>query len=144
MDFGGAEAFVVAVVPFDEVGVDDGGRFEATELASVRGADERAGEDFGELETLESAGQLAGVLLASLGEGQVGEAGVLAGDAPGGLGVPGEIDDRKRLAHFFVPTSQQIGSAGSGVGSESSLAGAEGGCQVAGVDKIRKPPMLLL
>ena len=28
---------------------------------------------------------------------------MLAGEAPGGLGVPGEIDDRKRLAHFFVP-----------------------------------------
>ena len=50
MNLGGAEAFVVAVVPFDEVGVDCGDRLEASKLASAGGALEGAGEDFGELE----------------------------------------------------------------------------------------------
>ena len=104
MDFGGAEAFVLAVVPFDEIGIDDGDRFEAADFASICGADEGAGENFDEFERLEGRAEFAGVLLATLGEVQVGEAGVLAGEAPGGLGVPGEIDDWKRLAHFLVPS----------------------------------------
>src|SRR5262249_51800995 len=40
-----------------------------------------------------------GVALAAAGQGDVGQAGVLAGEGPRGLAVPGQVDGRERFAH---------------------------------------------
>ena len=45
----------------------------------------------------------ARVGLAALGQRQVGEAGMLAGQAPGGLAVAGEVDDGQGVAHRGSP-----------------------------------------
>ena len=93
VDLVGAEAFVGAVVPFDQVGVELRGACEAGELAGSAGALQGAGEDGGEGEGLETRPQPAGVALAARGEGEVGAAGVLPGERPGGFAVPGEVED---------------------------------------------------
>jgi hypothetical protein len=39
---------------------------------------------------------------AVLGQGQIGPAGVLTGEAPGGFAVPGQVNYSKRFAHDFL------------------------------------------
>jgi hypothetical protein len=88
-DFGGAEAFVGAVVPFDEVGVDFGDIAIAGDDAGFVGALEGAGVDLIELDFGEAGGEAGGFGLAVGGEGDIGEAGVLGGEGPGGFAVAG-------------------------------------------------------
>src|SRR5262245_10681031 len=99
MDVGAGPSFVAAVVPFDEIGITLGTRAEASELAGPGRALQRAGEDLRERRTLEPLGQPASVLLTTLGQRQIRQSRMLAGEAPRRLTVPREVCRRNRLAH---------------------------------------------
>src|SRR5262249_15976019 len=86
---------VVAIVPFDEVGVYPRPGTETGQLTRPTGPLQWAGEDVREGQALQSFAQLEGVAFAALGERQVGQAGVLARDGPRRLAVAGQVDRRK-------------------------------------------------
>jgi len=87
----GGDPFVVAVIEFakqwrqSRVG-------EAGDLGGAQGALERAREDGVEAQPTQPRAQGPSLRFALGGEGDVGDARVLAGEAPFGLAVPGEID----------------------------------------------------
>ena len=82
----------VAVVPLDEVGLDPGPIRKSGQGAGLSGADQGAGDDLGEAHPDQAFAQARRVPLAPVGQGDVGQPGVLAGDRPGGLAVTGEED----------------------------------------------------
>src|SRR5215813_3298774 len=91
--------FVAPVVPLEEIRVDLGQIAEAGSLAGVGRALERAGEDPSEVASLETTAQRVGLALARLGQRQIGQARVLAGQGPGRFTVPGKIENRQPFAH---------------------------------------------
>src|SRR5215470_5018403 len=92
-------ALVAPVVPLEQIRVDLRQIAEAGPLAGVGGALERAGEDPSEVASLETTAQRVGLALACLGQGQIGQARMLAGEGPGRLTVPGKIENRQPFAH---------------------------------------------
>src|SRR6266550_7584972 len=92
MNVGGAQAFVVAVIPFHQVGIDGDAVAESCELTRAAGALERTGEDGGEGERLEANSEATCILFAPGREREIGPAGVLAREGPVGFAVAGEID----------------------------------------------------
>src|SRR5262245_51010985 len=99
VDLGRGPALVVAIVPLDEVAVELGRVREAGELAGARRALERARPYPGEAEPAQPLAEALRVALAALGERKVRAAGVLAGEAPSRLAVPGEVHDGERATH---------------------------------------------
>ncbi len=91
-DFRGGEAFVSAVVPFEEVGVGLGAIGIAGQTASFARPLQRAGEDQGKGMGTETGADRQSLLLAVGGEREVGESGVSAGKAPKGFAVADEPD----------------------------------------------------
>jgi len=91
-DFGGAATLVIAVIPFGEIGIDFGGRTKAGEFASPHRALRRAGQDLGKNHSVQPRRERPRLALAILGQGQIGAAGVLTREAPGGFAVPPEIE----------------------------------------------------
>src|SRR5262249_29709332 len=98
-DVGGTPPFILAVVPFDQFRIDHRRRAEAGQLAGPPGALPGAGEDAGGGQPRQPFAEPDGVALAAPGQRDVGQAGVLAGEGPRGLAVPGQVDGRKRFAH---------------------------------------------
>src|SRR5580692_9860683 len=101
MDLLRAQAFVFAVVPFEQIAIDFSARAEACQLASAHRTLQRAGEDSIETQTLQPIAQPASVALAAVGQRQIGKASVLSRDTPRGLAMPGEINDGQYFAHDF-------------------------------------------
>jgi hypothetical protein len=89
-DVGGAFAFVVAVVPLHQVGVEEGAVTEAGKACGFAGAEQGACQDELEVDLRETGRELAGAVFAFFGQGEVGVAGVGAGEAPGGFPVADE------------------------------------------------------
>src|SRR5215470_12612911 len=81
---------------------------EAGPLAGVGRALERAGEDPSEVASLETTAQRVGLALTCLGQWQIGQARVLAGEGPGRLTVPGEIEDGKSFAHDLALLREKL------------------------------------
>src|SRR6266571_2188565 len=94
VDLGGAHALVVAVIPFEQVTIDLGRGSEAGQFAGPGRALQGAREHLGERVPLQPLPECLRVALAALGQGEIGEAGVLARQAPGGLAVTGQVDVR--------------------------------------------------
>src|SRR5215470_3756393 len=95
----GAPAFVLPVVPFDQIAVGLGHAPESRQLAGPRRALQRAREDSCEGESAQPLAEPASVALAARRQRQIGESRMLAGDAPCGFAVPREVDDRERFGH---------------------------------------------
>ena len=93
MDFFCAFPFVLAVVPFDQVGIDFGSIAKARQLTSTPRALQRAGENLGETQSFQPFTKPSCVALAAIGQRQIGESGVLARETPCGLAVPREVND---------------------------------------------------
>jgi len=91
------KAFVVAVVPFNKVGIDVGDGRETGEGTGAAGALKGAGPDGFELNAGEAGAEFRGVEFTLRGEEEIGEAGVLGGEGPGGFSVPGEVDCGEQL-----------------------------------------------
>lgn len=90
----GRHAFVRTVVPLVQIGLAYG-VVQAREFRCPFGTAQRAGEREGEVPPGEQRGEGLGLLFATLGEGQVGPAGVLTGHAPLGLAVA----DQQEVSH---------------------------------------------
>src|SRR6185436_11403189 len=81
------QAVVIAVVPFDQVGIDLCHGAEAGQFAGAFGPLQRAGEDVCEGPTAQMLAEPAGLAFAALGEWDVGQAGVPSRFRPSGLAV---------------------------------------------------------
>src|SRR6516165_10630316 len=99
MDLSRAAALILAVVPLDQVGIDFGRGPKACQFAGPHRALQWAGEDPGNSQSAQPLTEGAGIAFAALGQRQVGPAGVLPREAPGGLPVPRQVYNRKRFAH---------------------------------------------
>src|SRR6516164_1675544 len=97
--FSRAAAFILAIVPLDQVGIDLGYTAKSGQLAGASRALQGTGEDLGKSQSTQPLAEGAGITFAAFGQGQVGPAGVLPGQAPGGLAVPRQVDNRKQFAH---------------------------------------------
>ena len=101
-DIGGAAALILPVIPFGQVGIGFGQTAEPGQLGCPSRALRRAGERFGEPRCAQPLPEGARLLLAPLGQRQIGAAGMLAGEAPSGFAVPGEIDGGQRFTHDLL------------------------------------------
>src|SRR5580704_640120 len=92
-------AFILAIIPFDQIGVDFRHAAEAGQLARPLRTLQRAGKHLDESQPAQPLAESAGVALSTVGQWKVGPTGMLAGEAPRGLSVPRQINDRKQFAH---------------------------------------------
>jgi hypothetical protein len=83
----------LAVVPFDQVGINFGDASKARQFAGPPGALQRTDKHLGEDESPKSFSESSGNLLAVLGQGQIGRPGMLSRKAPGRFTVPGNVDN---------------------------------------------------
>src|SRR5208283_1351114 len=95
----GAEAFILAVIPLDQVGIDFGRGAKAGQFAGADRALQGTGEHLGKAEAAQPPAKGASIPFAALGQWQIGPAGVLPREAPGSFAVPRQVDSRKQLAH---------------------------------------------
>src|SRR5262249_15470466 len=89
--------------PFHEVGIDFRHRAEASELARSNHPLQGAGEHRGELRSLEPLSEPGGFGFTFRRQREIGQSRVLVRDGPGRLPVPGQVYDRKRVAHDWFP-----------------------------------------
>src|SRR5207245_3205216 len=87
----GALPFILAVIPFLQIGVDRGLAAKARQLTRPQRSRQRARQDPGEYHPHEPLRQAPGIELTARGERDVGPAGVLTGECPGGLAVPRQV-----------------------------------------------------
>src|SRR5208282_2480355 len=92
MDLSRAAALILAVIPFDQVGIDLSRVAKARQLTGPHRALQGAGEDLGKSQSAQPLTEGAGIAFAAFGQGKVGPAGVLPGEAPGGFAVPRQVD----------------------------------------------------
>src|SRR5882724_5599518 len=111
-DLDRAPAFILAIVPFDQIRIGFGLLAETSQLASPDGALQRAGEDLCKAQPAQPRPERPGIGFAALGQRQIGSPGMLTRQAPGGLAVPRQIDDRKRFSHDLLPPCQPISRSG--------------------------------
>src|SRR5271170_857085 len=92
MDLHRSEAFVFAVVPFDQFTIGFCNLTEASQLAGACGALQRTCEDLRENEAGKPLTKPAGVLFTPLGQWQIGKPRMLARKTPHSLAVPCQIN----------------------------------------------------
>src|SRR5262245_9156692 len=102
VDFTGAAALVISVIPFQQVAINLGNAPEASEFACPGRAHQRTGEYLGESQAAQPLLKTAGVALATLGQRQIGESSMLARQAPGSLAMSCQVNNGQRLAHDVV------------------------------------------
>src|SRR5262249_51233680 len=107
-NLGGATALVLAVVPFDKIGIDLCDCAEARKLTRPEGPPQGTAEHPGEGQPFQPFPEPARVALAALGEGQIRAPGVLPRDRPGGLTVPRHVRDGKPRAHTAAPSAGDL------------------------------------
>src|SRR5437762_1043309 len=100
-----SETFVLAVVPFNQIGIDLRCGPEAGQFAGASGALQGTREDLREGQSGESFAEPAGIAFATLGQRQIGKPRMLTGKAPGGLAVADEINHWKNFTHRFAPVT---------------------------------------
>src|SRR5262249_17372880 len=98
-DVGRGPPLVLAIIPFEQVGLRLGPVAKAGQFAGAPGALGRAAKDPVGREALEPFAEALRIALAARGEGDIGAAGVLSGDRPFGLAVTSEVDLGQRLGH---------------------------------------------
>src|SRR6266404_6728648 len=111
-DLDSAAAFILAIVPFDQIRIGFGLLADTSQLASPDGALQRAGEDLCKAQPAQPRPERPGIGFAALGQRQIGSPGMLTRQAPGGLAMPGQIDDRKRFSHDLLQPCQPISRPG--------------------------------
>jgi len=101
-DVFGGQAFIVAVIPFDQVAIDFRPLSETGQFACVASALQGAGKDAREFQSFEPFSQAARVTFAPLCEWQVSEPCVLSAQRPRGFAVAGKVDCLMR-SQWFSP-----------------------------------------
>src|SRR5690242_17813092 len=108
-DFWGCQTLVVPVVPLAQVLRNLRAVTESGELAGFPGPEQGADEDKRKRPLAEDAGKRGRALAAGFGQGQIGPAGVLAGDTPLGLAV---ANDHNLAPHDPVLDVAELGEIG--------------------------------
>src|ERR1700689_1101267 len=93
-DFAALASLVVAVIPFEQVGIKLGGVAESSERTGAGRALKGTGENPVKLESLEALVEPPGFAFALVREGNVRASRMLAAQAPFGFAVANEIDAR--------------------------------------------------
>lgn len=93
-DLGSRLPLVGAVVPLEQIGVDDSARAETGELAGAPGTRERTSKHSLEVNASKALAETAGISFALRGQRQVGPPRVLTRKAPGRLAMSYEIRSR--------------------------------------------------
>src|SRR5213079_122975 len=104
----GSKTFIIAVVPFDQIGIDLGCRAEARWFTRSNGALQRTGEHFGENQSSQALPQPLGVEFAATGQRQIGKPRMLARDAPGGFAMARQIDYGKNFGRHGWSTDRPL------------------------------------
>src|SRR4029077_5827672 len=94
-DFAGRATLVVAVVPFEQVGINFGGVAEPSEGAGASRTLKGTGENPIKLESLKALVEPSGLAFALFRERNIGASRMLAACAPFGFAMADEIDARK-------------------------------------------------
>src|SRR5271157_2020538 len=120
-DVGGEPAFIIAIVPLDEVRSDLCDGPETCKLASPPRPLERADQDLGERDPLEPCSQPPRVALAPLGQGDIGPSRVPARQRPRRLAVAGQVNFGERFVHgvFLESVFRMATVAGRGCGARA-------------------------
>jgi hypothetical protein len=95
----GEPAFIFAIVPLHEVRGEPGDLGEARQLASPPRPLERADQNLGELDSREPSPELPRVILAPLGQREIGPSRVLARKRPRRLTVSGQVNLGEWVVH---------------------------------------------
>jgi hypothetical protein len=88
VDLGGAATFILAIIPFGQIGIDLGDIAKAGEFGSPLRALRRTGQYLSQVRSAQPLSESAGLPFAVFGQRQVGAAGMLPGQGPGGFTVP--------------------------------------------------------
>src|SRR5262245_55069080 len=99
MDVDGEPAFIPAVIPFEQIGIDFSGSAEPGQFAGSNRATQRTREHFRESHSGESFAEPSRHVLATLGEREIAAPRVLTGNRPRGFAVSGEVYDGQGAAH---------------------------------------------
>ncbi len=91
-DVDGAPTFVIAIVPFGEVGFDFNALTQANQRTRPLGPPTWTAEHMNEFGAAQSLSKLSRLLFAVFRQRDIGAARVLMGERPGGLPVPNEIE----------------------------------------------------
>src|SRR6266576_1868257 len=103
-----AETLVLTVVPFDQIAIDFGNCPEPRQLTCPCGALQWARKNLSEIQSSQSFSERAGVLLAALRQWKIGKPRMLTRQAPRGLAVPGQVNNRKLLVDGSVPMGSAL------------------------------------
>ena len=106
-----AETLVLTVVPFDQIAVDFGNCPEPRQLTCPCGALQWARKNLSEIQSSKSFSERAGVLLAALRQWKIGKPRMLTRQAPRGLAVPGQTNNRKLVADGSVPVGSALAAS---------------------------------
>ena len=106
-----AETLVLTVVPFDQIAIDFGYGPEPGQLTCPYRALQWARKHLPEIQSSQSFSQRAGVLLAALRQWKIGKPRMLPRQAPSGLAVPGQVNNRKLLVDGSVPMGSALAAS---------------------------------
>jgi len=106
-----AETLVLTVVPFDQIAIDFGNCPEPGQLTCPRRALQWARKNLSEIQSSQSFSERAGVLLAALRQWKIGKPRMLTRQAPRGLAVPGQVNNRKLVADGSVPVGRALAAS---------------------------------
>jgi hypothetical protein len=109
-DFDTSEAFILAIIPFDEIGIDFSNGPKPGQLACPARASQRTREHLHENQSLEASAEPPGGLLALDREWEVGESSVLASQGPSSFAVPSQINHGEFLTHWLSPCTDVVDS----------------------------------
>src|SRR6185295_8240478 len=105
MDLSRGSAFVIAVVPFNEVAIRARRIPEAGQFACAAGADERTAPYLGKGQPAQPVMEISGVALTAFGERQIRKSGVLTGQTPSCLAMSCQVNDPRffmRVTHRYA------------------------------------------
>jgi hypothetical protein len=87
-NFGGAESFVSAIVPFEQIGIDLRAAEQPGKFTGSSRALQWTGPDFTVSYGTKPLADKTGIVLPDRSQGQIGEPGMLAAEAPGSFPMP--------------------------------------------------------
>src|ERR1700730_431218 len=108
MNLGRGKPLILAIVPFEQIAIDFGYGPEPGQLTSARRTLQRARKYFLKIQSSQSFSERACILIAALCKWKVSEPCMLTREAPIGLAMPGQVNNRKHIADGFVPVGRAL------------------------------------
>src|SRR5882762_6503999 len=99
MDLDRGKTLILAIIPLEQIAIDFGYGPEPGQLTSPRRTLQWARKHFFKIQSSQSFSERACILLAALCKWKVSQPCMLTREAPLGLAVPGQVNNRKLVAH---------------------------------------------